>query len=155
MSVLLTLADLLPTYEAAVQRLQASGRLTIAQGLDLVVALYREVRIEAAGLADSGEEDMLLFQYGTCNWHDGRGEYFSLNITRQIIESIEEEQLIDQLFLEFEFDPSPFAGCGAYNNWSSMSPGLADWVNQQQATAGFRLAQAVPFRAVKTGVYEV
>jgi len=152
MSVLPTLVDLLPAYEAAVQRLQASGRFTIAQGLDLVVALYREVRIEAAGPADSGEEDLLLFQYGPCNWHDGRGEYFSLNITRQ---TIDDEQLICQLFLEFEFDPAPFAGCGAYNNWSSTSPGLADWVNQQQATAGFRLAQAVPFRAVKTGIYEV
>ena len=153
MRTLPTLPDLLPDYEAALQR---SERLTLAQGLDLAVALYREVRIGAAVPGDERQQDLLLFQYGTRNWYDGRGEYFGLAITRQIIDEIDEEEaLICQLSLEFEFDPAPFAGCGAYNNWSTTVPALAAWVSQQRATPGFRLAQVVPCRAVKVGAQQV
>jgi hypothetical protein len=152
MRTLPTLPDLLPDYEAALQR---SGRLTIDQGLDLAAALYREVRIGAAVPGDERQQDLLLFQYGTKNWYDGRGEYFGLAITRQLIDEIEEEALICQLSLEFEFDPAPFARCGTYNNWSTTVPALAAWVSQQRATAGFRLAQAVRFRAVNVGVQQV
>lgn len=149
------LPDLLPAYEAAVQQLQSEKALTIDQGLDVVVALYREVRIGDAEPGGATDEDMLLFQYGTQNWYDGRGEYFGLDITRQVIVAEEEEQLIYQLYLEFEFDPTPFRACKQYNSWSPTLPALADWVSLQKATPGFELAQGNPFRAVQLGVHQV
>jgi hypothetical protein len=150
-----TLYELLPDYEAAVELLRSKGKLTIEQGFDLVVALYQTVRVGAAIPGDANDEDMLLFQYGTSNWYDARGEYFGLDITRQVIVEEQGEPLIYQLAFEFEFDPAPFSACSSYNCWSTTIAALADWVSQQKATAGFQLAQARVFRNLVISVREV
>jgi hypothetical protein len=149
-----TLHDLLVDYQVAAQLLRSKGELTLEQGFDLVVAFYREVRIGAAVPATSSDEDMLLFQYGTWNWYDARGEYFGLDITRQVMVEEGDEQAIHQLSFAFEFDPAPFSTCTAYNSWSTTLPALADWVSSQKATAGFQLAQAVVFRDISIGLQE-
>ncbi len=150
-----TLPDLLPDYQAVIQRLQSQEALTVDRGLDLVATLYREVRIGDIEPGNANDEDMLLFQYGIQNWYDGRGEYFGLDITRQVIVAEDEEQLISQLSLKFEFDPAPFAACKSYNSWSTALPALAEWVTTQKSTPGFTLAQANAFRDVKLGVQQV
>lgn len=155
MRMLPTLSDLLPDYQAAVQQLQRENALTIDRGLKLVAALYQEVRIGDAEPGEGNDEDMLLFQYGIRNWYDGRGAYFGLDITRQVIVAEDEEQLIEQLSWEFEFDPAPFQGCACYTSWSTTLPMLAEWVSRQKATPGFALAQANSFRAVNLGVQQV
>lgn len=155
MRTLPTLSDLLPEYEAAIQALRRDGTLTPAQGLDLVVAFYREVRIGTAAAGDANDEDMLLFQYGTQDWHDGRGAFFGLDITRQVIVEEDEEPLIYQLSLKFEFDPAPFSACNSYNSWSTTLPELTEWASHQKATVGFQVAQDMVFRAVKVNVQEV
>jgi hypothetical protein len=150
-----TLPDLLPYYQTAVQSLRRDGALTVEKGVDLAVAFYREVRIGATVPGDATDEDLLLFQYGTQNWYDGRGEYFGLDITRQLIVEEDEEQLITQLSLEFEFDPAPFGACKSYNSWSTALPALAGWVTSQKATPGFTVAQANAFRDVNLRVQQV
>ena len=97
---------------------------------------------------------MLLFQYGLNSWADGRGDYFGLDITRQLTVEEDEEQLIYQLSLEFEFDPHPFAACRPYNSWSITMPALGDWVRRQKATAGYLVAQGVVFRDLKIGIQQ-
>ncbi len=155
MRTLPTLSDLLPDYEAAIRTLRRNGTLTPAQGFDLVVAFYRQVRIGAAVAGDANDEDMLLFQYGTQDWHDGRGAFFGLDITRQVIINDAEEQLIYQLSLAFEFDPAPFSACPPYNSWSTTIPALDEWSSSQKATEGFQLAQARPCRAINLGMQQV
>jgi hypothetical protein len=155
MKTLPTLYELLPDYKKAVQALRSEGLLTIERGVDLVVRCYREVRIGATLPGDASEADMLLFQYGLNSWADGRGDYFGLAITRQLIVEEEEEQLIYQLSLEFEFAPPPFAACTPYNSWSTTLPALGDWVRRQKATAGYLVAQSVGFRDLKVGIQQV
>lgn len=127
-----TLPDLLPEYEAAFQALRGKGALAIEQGVDLAVAFYREVRIGTAVPGDATDEDMPLFQYGTQNWYDGRGEFFGLDITRQVMVEENAEQVMYQLTLEFEFDPAPFTACAAYNSWSTTLPALGEWLSSQK-----------------------
>jgi hypothetical protein len=150
-----TLDALLMEYQVAVQVLHSKGELTIEKGFDLVVTFYREVRIGAAVPDTGSDEDMLLFQYGIYNWYDARGEYFGLDMTRQLITEEEEEQVICQLSFAFEFDAAPFSGVNHYNCWSPMLSALTDWASSQKATAGFKLAQTVAFRGLNIGLQEV
>lgn len=155
MSKLPTLAELLPYYRAAVQALRRDGALTVEKGVDLAVAFYREVRIGATVPGNATDEDILLFQYGSQDWYDGRGEFFGLDITRQVILEEDDEPLIFQLSLTFEFDPAPFGACKSYNSWSTTLPALAEWVTGQKATPGFTVAQVNAFRDVNLRVQQV
>lgn len=140
MSILPTLDNLRAHYQLAAQSLRNKGELTIEQGFNLVVAFYQEVKIGRDATNASDDEDMLLFQYGSWNWYDVRGEYFGLDITRQVIFEEEGEQVIYQLSFGFEFDSAPFFGCRHHTSWSETNPSLADWVTSQKATEGFKLA---------------
>jgi hypothetical protein len=78
--------------------------LTPVQGVGLMLHWYSEDRAEGCSIDQDG--DMLLFQWGVCDWGDG--EYFSLNITRQFIEITNDNYdggLISQLSLTFRFKP--------------------------------------------------
>jgi hypothetical protein len=69
-----------------------------------MVAFYRETHAEDCAHEDG---DMLLFQWGTYDWHDGHGPHFELDITRQFIQSEEvEDEDIWQLHLTFCFPPT-------------------------------------------------
>lgn len=51
-------------------------------GIDLIKAAIELYSLERINGATSISEDMLLFQWGVFDW--GEGEYFELDITRQI-----------------------------------------------------------------------
>src|SRR5438874_3186994 len=72
-----------------------------AEGVDLVLDFYQNERADGCPMADDG--DMLLYQWGCYDWSDG--ESFELNITRQLIEGGEDED-IRQLSLTFRFVPN-------------------------------------------------
>ena len=77
-------------------------RLEKQEGIDLIktaIDLYSLERIDGAA---SILEDMLLFQWGVFDW--GEGEYFELDITRQISPSDTEE--LRQLSCTLYFTPS-------------------------------------------------
>jgi hypothetical protein len=65
---------------------------------------YAEVRADdAAGIDDDG--DMLLFQWGTYDWGEGRS--FEVGITRQLIlASAEDDDAIWQLSMTFRYTPA-------------------------------------------------
>jgi len=77
--------------------------VSVARGVDAALAFFQEVRF--GPLAD-GDGDMLLFQWGTYDW--GEGKHFEVDITRQLIwpsPDDEEEQELWQLSLRFRFEP--------------------------------------------------
>jgi hypothetical protein len=85
------------------QRLGLS-RLAPDTGFSEMFAFYRDVRpVDCLSVEEDG--DMLLYQWGTYDW--GNGKYFNLNLTRQfIVEGLEDDDAISQLGLTFLYEPS-------------------------------------------------
>lgn len=78
------------------------SRCTPRQGLDLMFSFYKSVQPTGC---DEPNGDMLLFQWGTYDW--GNGRRFELNITRQFIEDAKrDDDAISQLSLTFRFEPT-------------------------------------------------
>jgi hypothetical protein len=89
--------------ELAVRTGRDISRLTPRQGIELMVAFYREERADDCPAGEDG--DMLLYQWGT--FDQGDGEFFELDITRQfILEDGSDDENIWQLSLTFKFTPT-------------------------------------------------
>ncbi len=88
--------------------------LTARTGVAEMLAFYETVL--PIGCA-SQNGDMLLFQWGTYDWGDGK--QFEINLTRQFIESAaEDDDAISQLQLVFRFAPDKDRyALGAGNRW--------------------------------------
>ena len=76
--------------------------LSVPDGVDAMLAFYRDVRADGCDAARDG--DMLLYQWGTYDW--GQGRHFELDITRQLILADRDDEEIWQLSLTFFFVPS-------------------------------------------------
>ena len=72
------------------------------EGIDLIKTAIELYLLERIDGATSTLEDMLLFQWGVFDW--GEGEYFELDITRQISPSDTDELI--QLSCTLYFIPS-------------------------------------------------
>jgi hypothetical protein len=98
--------------------------LTVRAGINAMLSFYEAVApmgcIEEYG-------DMLLFQWGT--YDKGDCPLFTINITRQFIESAEiDDDAISQLQLTFEFPPDEEdAGFGAGNRWCRSQSELTEF----------------------------
>lgn len=89
-----------------------------------MVSFYRDVRVEKCSV--EADEDMLLFQWGTYDW--GKGEFFELKITRQLMQSNGDDDEIWQLSLTFKFDPNDSTrDLGAGSKWCHSPQQLADF----------------------------
>ena len=101
------------------------SRCTPRQGIEQMLAFYREVKPVGCEEEDG---DMLLFQYGTYDWGDGRT--FEIDVTRQfmdlhhVFEDEDDEEdgdgqaTMSQLHLTFHFAPSAeLDALGAGNKW--------------------------------------
>ena len=112
--------------EKAIQEAGKSlEELTVAEGLDCMLDFYRGTRAEGCALEDEG--DMLLYQWGTFDW--GEGRYFQCNITRQFIQAdLEDDDAISQLSLTFYFPPSDFHdSLGDGNHWCANLDDLTEF----------------------------
>lgn len=90
-------------------------RSTPRDGLERMFAFYESTR--AAG-CDGPDGDMLLFQWGTYDW--GEGRFFEIGITRQFIEQgiDEDDDVMSQLSLTYRFEPTPAReALGDGNRW--------------------------------------
>jgi hypothetical protein len=90
------------------KRLRAHGfepaGVSLGVGFSEAFAFYRDVR--PVGCAEDPDCDMLLFQWGTYDF--GEGRYFNLNLTRQfILDGAEDDEGIFQLGFTFLYTPSP------------------------------------------------
>lgn len=82
--------------------------------IDLMFSFYQSVASSNCAEIDG---DMLLFQWGTNDW--GNGKYFGLNITRQFIEKeFQDDDAISQLSLTLKFDAiAERENLGIGNRW--------------------------------------
>jgi hypothetical protein len=95
--------------------------LSVRQGIDAMIEFYRSTRADDCDLDRDG--DMLLFQWGTYDW--GQGRRSELDITRQFIPAGREDEDIWQLSLTFLFDPNLNAN---ENRWCMSPTELDDFV---------------------------
>jgi hypothetical protein len=65
----------------------------------------------------SDSADMMLFQWGIYDWHDGDGTHFGVDLTRQMIFDPGEDEDIYQLSLNYRFKPAPTLALESGNRW--------------------------------------
>ncbi len=101
--------------------------LTPVQGIRLMLDFYRDVRADGCELDEDG--DMLLFQWGTYDFGDGRS--FQFDLTRQLTVAEPEEDddsAMSQLSFTFHFTPSAqFDALKDGNRWCSTPDELEDF----------------------------
>jgi len=75
---------------------------------------YNDERADDCRIEDDG--DMLLFQWGTHDW--GQGRWFDLNITRQFIPAGRDDDEIFQLSVTAKYSPTAdLDGLGSGSKW--------------------------------------
>jgi hypothetical protein len=123
------------------QRSLDRARLTPEQGVAAMLAFYRDERAE--GCRFERDADMLLFEWGVYNW--GRGEFFDLSITRQLIhDSSGEDEDIWQLGLTFKFSPThPLRAVGQGHRWCHDLGELEEFERFLRASAAFQAVVAL------------
>ena len=109
----------------ALQRNQLIRSLSSGQIVDLSIDFY--LSAHAVGLSPEPESDMLLYQWGTYDW--GQGRAFEFDMTRQFIRRVEGTSLISQLSLKATYPAS--AGL------AGIEPGHR-WCKSQRDAATFR-----------------
>jgi hypothetical protein len=104
-------------------------RLRAGDGLDAMLAFYREIR--GNGLRFDHDEDMLLFQWGVYPHDDGSA--FVYNITRQLIFDGFEDENMWQLSLSFYFSAiEPLSALGSGDQWCQSLDELSEFVSFAQ-----------------------
>ena len=89
-----------------------------------MMSFYREIRATDCDVAEDG--DMLLYQWGTYDW--GEGRWFELNITRQFIPSGGDDEDIFQLSVTARYPPSTeLDAFKSGNRWASSPDDLAEF----------------------------
>lgn len=120
------------------EALHASGAdllsLTPRMAFERMTAFFRETRAEDCDSARDG--DMLLYQWGTYDW--GEGKRFEFGVTRQLIPVCGEGDDIWQLQLTIRLDPEDrLLGLGAGDRWCHSVDDLADFVAHVLGTEPF------------------
>jgi hypothetical protein len=112
----------LKEFEAYLRRDGDSIPKTAFAGFARMLEFYRDVRVDDVSLEADG--DMLLFQWGTCDW--GRGPHFEIDLTRQLIRGEGEDDDIWQLHLTYRFAVSDaLRDLEDGNRWCSLPDELA------------------------------
>lgn len=84
------------------------------------------------------ESDLLLFQYGTYDMRDGKGERFVLNITRQFFLKGEDEPY--QFAIDRFYDAEPFSDVGDFTLWSDECSSVREFENRIKNSPGYKKA---------------
>lgn len=131
--------------------LTATGLLTPRQALTALLDFYQTTSI--VGVDQTVPDyDMLLFQYGTYDWHDGNGPRFNLNVTRQFFVEQNEDEEFWQLRLTLYYSPEAGAGASSFNAWSINYPTLPEWAAAVQQTRGFQQVEELLSNSVEIGL---
>ena len=103
----------------------AMSSLTPAQGVRLMLDFYRDVRADGCEL--DGDGDMVLFQWGTYDF--GEGKSFQFDLTRQfMVAESEHDDAMSQLSFTFHFTPSAeLAKLKDGNKWCSTLDELEEF----------------------------
>lgn len=152
MKELLILETLTEAFTTRLNRaLQTSTGGQAATVQQVMADFFLTTAIEEVDPTDR-EADAMLFEYGTYDWHDGRGERFTLRFTRQFQLTGDEEYF--QLFCELAFAGDFSRELPACTSWSWDYSTLAAWQAAVQATPGFSKAAASVAKAVEVGLHQ-
>jgi hypothetical protein len=102
---------------------------------------FAELPVEDVASEDG---DMCLFQWGTHDWADGRGERFEIDFLRQFtIEVDGEYDHMEQLHCTFEFEPTEaLRGLGPGEHW--IAGDLADGLGKVEVLPIFAVLREPP-----------
>ncbi len=139
------------TEDRFLARLKAPlAKVGIEAGIKEMLAFYAEERVDDCDLACDG--DMLLYQWGTHDWGDGK--HFELDVTRQLITDEEEEPV--QLSLTFLFHVTPeLTALSSGNRWCHEPAELEEFRAFIFASKAFAVASKVAPLSVKVGLDDV
>jgi len=131
----------------ALQRKQLLQSLSAGQLVDLMLSFYGSAR--PVGLAPGSDADMLLYQWGTYDW--GQGRFFEFDITRQFIRQVNDIRIISQLSLKANFSPSAaLEAIRPGNRWLEAAEQLSSFSEFIRTSAAYR---AVAFIRPKSIVH--
>jgi hypothetical protein len=94
---------------------------------------------QPVGLAPGPNADMLLYQWGTYDW--GQGRFFEFDITRQFLRQVNDTRVISQLSLKANYLPT--------SSLDAIRPGNR-WCESAEQLAAFRdfILTSAAYRAV-------
>ncbi len=107
------------------------------EAIKIFFKFFKEYKIKEE--LEHEEEDMMLFQYGNNDWHDGNGKEFNFNLTRQFEIPNEDEFL--QLRLTLFFDSVRIGELKSYNSWSTQSSNIIDWERLIKNSKGYQISK--------------
>ncbi|HEY1245826.1 MAG TPA: hypothetical protein VGF29_13455 [Hyphomicrobiaceae bacterium] len=119
----------------------------VRDGFETMLDFYGDARASGCALDEDG--DMLLFQWGTYLRHRPDGavdEVSNLDLTRQLIYGVGEDDDIWQLGLTFEFDPTEFRGLKRGNKWCHSLEDLPQFREYVLASAPFAAGSRLQIR---------
>ena len=139
-----------PSESAAALRRFLAGRgidigtATLAQIVDAALDFYASAT--TAGLADTGDADMMLFQFGVYEW--GEGEQFSFDLTRQfVIAGAEDDGAMSQLHCTAYYEPTAtLRSIGRGNRWCHSQSELPGFKAAVLASEAFQVAGSLTIR---------
>ncbi len=96
--------------------------------------------VPATDIASHDDADMLLFEFGTYAWNDGR---FSTSLTRQLIYADGDDDDIFQLRLQYLYAPDDsLKAIGGGHEWHMRTDQLAAFRLHVFESNAFQLAEA-------------
>lgn len=98
----------------------------------------RFAALPVGGVGPDPEDDLLLFQWDSYDWHDGKGERFNVDFLRQftIYSRRGDYDHMEQLHCTFFFEPTPeLRALGSGDKWSGGS--LDAWFAQIEELPAF------------------
>lgn len=110
-----------------------------ATGLDAKMRFYADLRADGCDVSADG--DMLLFQWGTYDW--GEGKHFEVDMTRQVIlpDAVDDDALW-QLHLTYRFAASAdLLDLAAGGRWCSSPSELGSFEAFVRGTVAYSIAK--------------
>jgi len=109
----------------------------------------------AVGLTDTGDDDMMLFQFGVYDW--GHGEHFSFDLTRKfVIADAEDDDAISQLHCTAYYElTAALRSIGRGNRWCHSQSELPEFKAAVLASDAFRVARSLTIKRRFIGWGEV
>jgi hypothetical protein len=127
-------------FSQKLNELTATTSLTATSLLELIIEFFKNYQITDVDTMIP-DNDMLLFEYGTYDWHDGKGKNFTFAITRQFYVENEMSDGFSQFRVVLYFNSEEFKQIKALNKWSIDFENIDDWKIYVSNTDGFKRAE--------------
>jgi hypothetical protein len=130
--------------------------LTAKQAVEGAIAFFESVRFDDVE-AEERDGDMLLFQWGTYDWHDGAGLSFQFDLARQLIivgsDPEDDDDAMWQLHLTLHYAPSEAnAAVGAGHRWCHRVADARPFETFILSTRAMTVAASAPPDRVEIGL---